>query len=55
LNYIQKLIYLGKIYNLCKRQLEKKLSAHQSFISKAELGNRRLDILELKKYLEALD
>jgi len=50
----KKLIFLRKKNNLTQRDLSKKLIVNQSYISKVELGQRRLDILELKKYLEAL-
>ena len=50
-----KLISLRKENHLTQRGLAKKLSVGQSYISKVELGQRRLDILELKQYLKALN
>ena len=52
---IKKLIYLRHKNNLSQRELANALSVQQSFISKIELGKRRLDILELKKYLSKLN
>ena len=37
------------------RELAKKLSITQSYVSKVESGQRRLDVLELKKYLHILN
>lgn len=57
-NYIklrQKLIILRKTSYLTQRDLSKKLSVSQSYVSKVELGQRRLDFFELKKYLETLN
>ena len=50
-----KLISLRKKNQLTQRALANKLSVNQSYVSKVELGQRRLDILELKKYLDALN
>ena len=46
-----KLIILRKKNQLTQRALANKLSVNQSYVSKVELGQRRLDILELKKIL----
>ena len=51
----KKLIFLRKKNNLTQRDLSKKLIVNQSYISKVELGQRRLDVLELKKYLKVLN
>ena len=32
-----------------------KLGVHQSFVSKVESGERRLDVIELKRYCDALE
>lgn len=54
----------AKLYTLLKRvrqekgirqvELSKKLGVPQSFVSKYESGDRRLDILELRKVCDAL-
>lgn len=38
-----------------QEQLAERLSTTQSFISKCERGERRLDIIELRAWCEALD
>ena len=50
-----KLIDLRKESYLTQRGLAKKLKVNQSYVSKVELGQRRLDVLELKKYLKELN
>jgi transcriptional regulator with XRE-family HTH domain len=55
LNIRNKLITLRKKNSFTQRALANKLSVNQSYVSKVELGQRRLDILELKKYLDALN
>ena len=40
---------------LRQADLAKKLGVPQSFVSKVESGERRLDVLELRKFLAALD
>ena len=51
----RKLISLRKERLLTQRELAKKLSITQSYVSKVESGQRRLDVLELKKYLKVLN
>ena len=50
-----KLISLRNENSLSQRELANKLSITQSFVSKVESGQRRLDVLELKKYLDVLN
>lgn len=40
---------------LTQRALAVKLEVTHSLISKVETGDRRLDIIELKRYLKAID
>ena len=40
---------------LTQRALAAKLEVTHSLISKVETGDRRLDIVELKRYLKAID
>ena len=54
-NIRRKLIILREKNSLTQRELAKKLSTTQSYVSKVESGQRRLDILELKKYLKVLN
>ena len=54
-NIRNKLISLRKESHLTQRGLAKKLLVTQSYVSKVESGLRRLDILELKKYLDVLN
>jgi transcriptional regulator with XRE-family HTH domain len=55
LNIRNKLITLRKENSFTQRELAKKLSITQSYVSKVESGQRRLDVLELKKYLDVLN
>ena len=50
-----RLISLRKESHLTQRGLAKKLLVTQSYVSKVESGQRRLDVLELKKYLKVLN
>ena len=50
-----KLISLRKENHLTQKELSKKLSVPQSYVSKVELCQRRLDILELRTYLKTLN
>ena len=54
-NIRNRLISLRKESHLTQRGLAKKLLVTQSYVSKVESGQRRLDILELKKYLDVLN
>ncbi len=54
-NIRNKLISLRKKSHFTQRGLAKKLSVTQSYVSKVESGQRRLDILELRKYLYVLN
>lgn len=49
------LIEARKKAGLSQAQLAKKLSKPQSFVSKVERGERRLDVLEFKAVAEALN
>ena len=51
----KKLFALRKENNLTQRGLAQKLSVSQSYVSKVELGQRRLDIIEVNKYVKALN
>ena len=51
----KKLTELRKTNNLTQRQLARRLSVYQSYISKVELGQKNLNIFELKDYLKALN
>jgi transcriptional regulator with XRE-family HTH domain len=54
-NIRRKLIILREKNSYTQRELAKKLSITQSYVSKVESGQRRLDVLELKKYLKVLN
>ena len=40
---------------LSQKQIAKRLNKHQSFVSKTEIGERRLDVIEFITLTEALD
>ena len=46
---------IRKKNNFTQRQLAKKLSVYQSYISKVELGQKNLNIIELQDYLKGLN
>ena len=43
-----------KNHNVTQESLAKKLDIEQSFISKTEIGDRRLDVIELLEYCDAI-
>ena len=52
--FTELLINLRKKQNITQNELAERLSEPQSFVSKVENGERRLDFIELLEYLEAL-
>jgi transcriptional regulator with XRE-family HTH domain len=50
-----KLIEIRKTNDFTQRDLARRLSVYQSYISKVELGQKNLNIFELKDYLKALN
>jgi transcriptional regulator with XRE-family HTH domain len=57
-NYALFLEFLRKArtdVGLSQEQLAEKLGETQSFVSKCERGERRLDVIELREWCEALD
>ena len=54
-NIRNRLISLRKESHSTQRELAKKLLVTQLYVSKVESGQRRMDILELKKYLGVLN
>ncbi len=56
-DYILFLAFLKKVRvdaGITQEQLAKKLKATQSFLSKVERGERRLDVIELRQWSRAL-
>ena len=51
----KKLIEIRKTNNFTQRQLARRLSVYQSYVSKVELGQKNLNIIELKDYLKGLN
>ena len=51
----KKLTELRKTNNLTQRQLARRLSVYQSYVSKVELGQKNLNIIELEDYLKGLN
>jgi transcriptional regulator with XRE-family HTH domain len=51
----KKLTELRKTNNLTQRQLARRLSVYQSYVSKVELGQKKLNIIELNHYLKGLN
>lgn len=52
--FLERLIAARKRAGLTQEQLAKRLNATQSFVSKCERGERRLDIIELRNWCSAL-
>lgn len=50
-----RLIELRKNAGLSQRQLAERLGREQSVVARIELGERRLDVVELFRLLKALD
>lgn len=48
------LIMERKNRNVSQKNLAKKLGIEQSFVSKTEIGDRRLDVIELLEYCDAM-
>jgi transcriptional regulator with XRE-family HTH domain len=53
--FVQLLIAFRNKKGLLQTDLAKKLNVHQSFISKIETGQRRVDIVELKEICKQLN
>jgi transcriptional regulator with XRE-family HTH domain len=51
---LEMLVVERKAVGLTQVQMAKRLRKPQSYVSKAETGERRLDVLELIEYLRAL-
>jgi transcriptional regulator with XRE-family HTH domain len=51
----KKLIEIRKTNNFTQRQLARRLSVYQSYVSKVELGQKNLNIIELEDYLKGLN
>ena len=51
----KKLIEIRKTKNFTQWQLARRLSVYQSYVSKVELGQKNLNIIELEDYLKDLD
>jgi transcriptional regulator with XRE-family HTH domain len=49
---LQKIKKAREEAGLTQKEAAKKLRAHQSFMSKVETGERRIDVIELKKLAE---
>ena len=52
---IELLVQARKRAGVTQAQLARSLSQHQSFVSKIESGERRLDVIELMRICRALD
>ena len=50
-----KLIEIRKTNDFTQRDLARRLSVYQSYISKVELGQKNLNIIELEDYLKGLN
>ena len=51
----RQIIALRKQLGLTQSELARRLGQTQSFVSKVELGDRRLDLVQLRTVLAALD
>lgn len=49
------LIEIRKANNFTQRNLARRLSVYQSYVSKVELGQKNLNIIELNNYLKGLN
>lgn len=52
--FLDQLVAARKRAGLTQEQLAERLGATQSFVSKCERGERRLDIVELREWCRAL-
>lgn len=54
-NLIKKLIELRESKDMTQVELARRLNKPQSYVSKVEILERRLDVIELRDWLESLD
>lgn len=55
LQFIERLIQIRDEKGVTQVELAKRLNKHQSYVSKIETLERRLDVIELVDWLEALN
>ena len=53
--FLKSLIAIRKSANITQQELAQKLGRHQSYVSKYENAERRIDVIELIEILNALD